>query len=342
MCVVVCVVDDPVWTMANRTNRALDFYNDYIDFTQNLPLDIQRHVTQMRECDLQFQEMLSKIQEITDKFGSNGSSLSSNKLTNLLVSGLDFGDKKVQLVQQITDLVDDKIRRLDNGRRYLTSVKDTDIPKPSIKEKTDGGNYSKERCMPSSSSSSVSKELKKRNTDNDSNESNNDAKVTKRPRRNRADEPDYKEISDDVVALSALQHSHTPLPRATATAQIQSQVTLKKTTQKTETKTKKKGKYKKQLKDNSPSLDDDDDIAVDPDEPTYCLCDQISYGEMICCDNDLCPIEWFHFSCVSLSTKPKGKWFCPKCRGDRPNIMKPKAQFLKELERYNKEKEEKA
>lgn len=81
--------------------------------------------------------------------------------------------------------------------------------------------------------------------------------------------------------------------------------------------------------------------AIDPDEPTYCLCDQISFGEMILCDNDLCPIEWFHFSCVSLLSKPKGKWFCPNCRGDRPNVMKPKAQFLKELERYNKEKEEK-
>lgn len=92
--------------------------------------------------------------------------------------------------------------------------------------------------------------------------------------------------------------------------------------------------------DTPPPLEDD--LAIDPDEPTYCLCDQISYGEMILCDNDLCPIEWFHFSCVSLTTKPKGKWFCPKCRGDRPNVMKPKAQFLKELERYNKEKEEKS
>ncbi|XP_053681105.1 uncharacterized PE-PGRS family protein PE_PGRS20 [Anopheles nili] len=81
--------------------------------------------------------------------------------------------------------------------------------------------------------------------------------------------------------------------------------------------------------------------TIDPDEPTYCLCDQISFGEMILCDNDLCPIEWFHFSCVSLISKPKGRWYCPNCRGDRPNVMKPKAQFLKELERYNKEKEEK-
>jgi inhibitor-of-growth protein 1 len=95
-----------------------------------------------------------------------------------------------------------------------------------------------------------------------------------------------------------------------------------------------------QQRDESPPHEDE--LAIDPDEPTYCLCDQISYGEMILCDNDLCPIEWFHFSCVALATKPKGKWYCPKCRGDRPNVMKPKAQFLKELERYNKEKEEKS
>ena len=68
---------------------------------------------------------------------------------------------------------------------------------------------------------------------------------------------------------------------------------------------------------------------------------QVSFGEMVACDNDLCPFEWFHFDCVQLSSKPKGKWFCPKCRGDKPSVMKPKAQFLKELEKYNKEKEEK-
>lgn len=91
------------------------------------------------------------------------------------------------------------------------------------------------------------------------------------------------------------------------------------------------------MREDTPPQED----TIDPDEPTYCLCDQISFGEMILCDNDLCPIEWFHFSCVSLISKPKGKWYCPNCRGDRPNIMKNKAQFLKELERYNKEREEK-
>ncbi|XP_073730050.1 inhibitor of growth protein 5b isoform X2 [Misgurnus anguillicaudatus] len=58
------------------------------------------------------------------------------------------------------------------------------------------------------------------------------------------------------------------------------------------------------------------DMPVDPNEPTYCLCSQVSYGEMIGCDNADCPIEWFHFTCVGLTTKPKGKWYCPRCIQD--------------------------
>lgn len=59
------------------------------------------------------------------------------------------------------------------------------------------------------------------------------------------------------------------------------------------------------------------DMPVDPNEPTYCLCHQVSFGEMIGCDNLECPIEWFHFQCVGLTSKPKGKWYCPRCSQER-------------------------
>ena len=59
------------------------------------------------------------------------------------------------------------------------------------------------------------------------------------------------------------------------------------------------------------------DMPVDPNEPTYCVCHQVSYGEMIGCDNLDCPIEWFHFGCVGLTQKPKGKWYCSKCIVDK-------------------------
>lgn len=52
----------------------------------------------------------------------------------------------------------------------------------------------------------------------------------------------------------------------------------------------------------------DDYVAVnslmykaDPNEPVYCYCRQVSYGEMVGCDNPECSIEWFHFECVGLT-----------------------------------------
>lgn len=45
-------------------------------------------------------------------------------------------------------------------------------------------------------------------------------------------------------------------------------------------------------------------------EPRYCICNDVSYGDMIACDNDDCPKQWFHCKCVHISVPPKGKWYC--------------------------------
>ncbi|RRT46679.1 hypothetical protein B296_00052721 [Ensete ventricosum] len=89
----------------------------------------------------------------------------------------------------------------------------------------------------------------------------------------------------------------------------------------------------------------DADQPIDPNEPTYCVCHQVSFGDMIACDNENSIIscqqlysclshllfhlvvfdpqceggEWFHYSCVGLTpeTRFKGKWFCPTCRNQQ-------------------------
>lgn len=41
------------------------------------------------------------------------------------------------------------------------------------------------------------------------------------------------------------------------------------------------------------------DVDVDPEEPLYCHCRQVAFGNMIACDNPACPIEWYHYAwCV--------------------------------------------
>ena len=45
-------------------------------------------------------------------------------------------------------------------------------------------------------------------------------------------------------------------------------------------------------------------------DKTYCWCDGEDVGRMIACDNPSCSKEWFHFECVGLTRKPRGKWYC--------------------------------
>ena len=90
----------------------------------------------------------------------------------------------------------------------------------------------------------------------------------------------------------------------------------------------------------SSSMPDDEDGDCDDDdegELRYCYCHGVSYGEMVACDNDDCPREWFHLECVGLTRAPKGnckqlfllcmpygrnrrliisiaKWYCEECK----------------------------
>jgi hypothetical protein len=66
---------------------------------------------------------------------------------------------------------------------------------------------------------------------------------------------------------------------------------------------------------SSPLLPELLDVGVDPAEPTYCVCGQVAFGEMLMCTNPLCTTEWFHLPCVDIhpGNKPQGDWVCPLC-----------------------------
>ena len=61
-------------------------------------------------------------------------------------------------------------------------------------------------------------------------------------------------------------------------------------------------------------------MEVDPSEPTYCICGQVAFGEMISCDGPDCEKEWFHIQCVG---KPENtsSWFCPDCTRKMANKL---------------------
>ncbi|TGZ66964.1 hypothetical protein CRM22_005042 [Opisthorchis felineus] len=78
-------------------------------------------------------------------------------------------------------------------------------------------------------------------------------------------------------------------------------------------------KRRSSLPNRSPSGNTSDEST---DERLYCLCKKVSFGDMIACDNKHCEVEWFHFACVDIRVQPKGKWYCPLCRGDSSKLKR--------------------
>ncbi|CAG8983364.1 hypothetical protein HYALB_00000531 [Hymenoscyphus albidus] len=68
--------------------------------------------------------------------------------------------------------------------------------------------------------------------------------------------------------------------------------------------------------------EEEEEEEIGADEPTYCYCNGVSYGEMVACDANACAKEWFHLECAGLKVAPKGnaKWYCNECK----ERMKPK------------------
>ncbi|KAJ5273845.1 Zinc finger PHD-type [Penicillium angulare] len=73
--------------------------------------------------------------------------------------------------------------------------------------------------------------------------------------------------------------------------------------------------------DKSDTAGGDEDMEEDEEEDegnedtkVYCTCRTVSHGDMVACDNDSCPYEWFHWKCVGLSREPVGTWYCDECR----------------------------
>lgn len=65
--------------------------------------------------------------------------------------------------------------------------------------------------------------------------------------------------------------------------------------------------------DEDHTVPTDENDVYDPDEPTYCYCERVSFGQMVGCDGEHCTREWFHLGCVGLKVAPgkSGKSFMP-------------------------------
>uniref|UniRef100_A0A1Q3F856 Inhibitor of growth protein n=1 Tax=Culex tarsalis TaxID=7177 RepID=A0A1Q3F856_CULTA len=276
------------------------YLEHYLDGLEHLPNELKRNFTLMRELDSRAQGMMKSIDEKANEFMKQlvntketfPDDVKKEKLRTiqeLFNKAKELGDDKVQLAIQTYELVDKHIRRLDSDlARFEGEIQDKTL---NVREKSE---------------EAVTKKGGRKKV--------KDTKNSAKKKRAHSSEDEGRAAGASGAAGAA-----------SGGASANGKGKNNKKQKVNQEKEGRKGQKKNAELDDSaqegghgtPHPSDVLDMPVDPNEPTYCLCHQVSYGEMIGCDNPDCPIEWFHFACVGLTTKPKGKWFCPKCSQDR-------------------------
>ncbi|KAI5736665.1 hypothetical protein M8J76_005931 [Diaphorina citri] len=259
---------------------SVPYVETYLDVVENLPDEIQRYLTKIRELDVCYHSYMKEIETIASQQASSEVFRKRNlsRVQVALIAAQEIGDEKLAILQQVQDIIENKTRQLDG------IFCDLPFAKAETAKKEDNGDVNaKHDEKKSSGENQTEVEAPK-----------------KRTRRKRA----------EIEAAELIEHTtSTPLPRSSATIEIPKKSAA------TEAPVKKRKRKSKQA---------EKDVSIDPNEPTYCLCNQVSFGQMVMCDNDHCPIEWFHFSCVGITNTPKGKWYCPDCRKARSSTVRPK------------------
>lgn len=255
----------------------------YLESLDGLPSDLRRNMTLLTDLDERSSSLLTSVNTSITDFSLAQSDLSDERsreaftsIESLYSRLLEFADDKVQLAIQTYEMVDKHVRRLDSDLARFQMEMWQHAAAHSDSAVGSGAANSTDTATgynPHCDPKRKGKLVSGR-------KSRGGAVSTARGGRNSAagsvKGPDGSSTSMKIVPNLNLSAS------ATGVALI-----------------------------SHPS--DVLDMPVDPNEPTYCVCHQVSYGEMIGCDNLDCPIEWFHFSCVGLKDKPKGKWFCSQC-----------------------------
>lgn len=307
------------------------YIEDYIDLVENVPNDIARQITQLHEHDHRYSQLLEQLETTLDIAcgKTNASDLkrrkSMIKLQRTLIDIQEIADDKLMLIQSILDQLDTKARQLDYDYRAVTMSGSNAFNSRGIAHSLSSASGNSVSTNNSSQKSETNN-----NTNVNSNSNNNPSNLINEGTSNKetnshnsgAAGPNNNNQSGQTGSSHGMSHGGKRTSRRQTRGNHDNDGSGKRSIKRGIKGSSREMKKSKNMMNNSPPAPLYDGIPIDPDEPTYCLCEQVSFGEMICCDNSVCPIEWFHFSCVSLSTKPKGKWYCPNCRGERSNIPK--------------------
>jgi len=271
------------------------YLEQYLDSLEPLPAELRRNFTLMHDLDTKNRKILEDVDAASDDYLRKVRDLAAaqrkseqENIQSMFTRARQNCDDKVQIAVQTYELVDKHIRRLDSdlakfeaemkekGRLSQTETEASDEDEEVEVKKSKKGKNSKSAASAGGGAVSGGDKKNKKNAKADAAASASEKGNKKGKKKSSAADQKSSTKSSTDSGIGATGLGALPAGMLSVPQEVL-------------------------------------DMPVDPNEPTYCLCQQVSYGEMIGCDNADCPIEWFHFGCMNLTTKPKGKWYCPKC-----------------------------
>ncbi|CAJ0758226.1 20293_t:CDS:2 [Entrophospora sp. SA101] len=275
-------------TLPSRLENSLIYLDDYLDTLESLPSELQRNFTLMRQLDASSTESMDNVSKRAFHLLEHLNDLSKEeraeelkKLGKTLNDNNKHGAEKVSLANSTYNTVDRHIRRLDDD---LHKFEDEQMTGPgrinNNNSNTTTNNNIHHHTREESSSPSTTRKHKEKGE-----------KTEKAEKSHRND----KKSQNGSEQSTGKREKEREKPNKSSRKKDSSKSSKSKASEKT---------------DDSQAAAD---MPIDPNEPIYCYCQQVSWGEMVACDNNECEIEWFHYPCVSLKAPPKGKWYCPDC-----------------------------
>ncbi|XP_030334896.1 inhibitor of growth protein 3 isoform X2 [Strigops habroptila] len=370
------------------------YLEDYLEMIEQLPMDLRDRFTEMREMDLQVQNAMDQLEQRVNEFFMNAKKNKpewrEEQMTSIkkdYYKALEDADEKVQLANQIYDLVDRHLRKLDQelakfkmeleadnaGITEILERRSLELDTPSQPVNNHHAHshtpVEKRKHNPSSHHSTTDHVPEKKfkseallsTLTSDASKENTPGSgagaITmaaaqavqataqmKEGRRTSSLKASYEAFKNNDFQLGrefSLSRDSSGYSSSALASTLTQTLSSSTTDSRSGRKSKNNNKSSSQQSSSSssssslsscssssalaqelsqqttviPESDSNSQVdwTYDPNEPRYCICNQVSYGEMVGCDNQDCPIEWFHYGCVGLTEAPKGKWYCPQC-----------------------------
>ncbi|EGD73353.1 hypothetical protein PTSG_05065 [Salpingoeca rosetta] len=270
------------------------YLTQYLATFEVIPGDVQRHLSLIRQQDMDIQGVLREVESLKQKL-SEPTTIA--KFQGCVQRLKELNASKQVIIDDIQELLDQHNKLLQQEKqKYLSGnyakPREENGPRASTTQGSSSGASGTSAKRRARQESRRSKQGKTKDTASSS--TGNAAPATAAASSSRASASGGAASSSGgganktaAVPAPAVETS-APTPAAQAEAK-------KRSSKKASRKSRKKEKEQEQH---------------------YCVpnCTETT-GDMVACDNDDCPGEWFHYQCVGLTAAPTSKkWFCPECR----------------------------